>query len=278
MVDTFTRVERSSVARSSRTRGRGRGRGAFAAAVRSSRVVEDTESDVNLITLATDAPVSSSTPAMNRKIATMCAPTAPNSVSSPQSRVSPTMPPRVLTHSASHQSGRTPLRPDAERARPTAPSVTARNRQIAPERNGRTAGSTGRSIDDRAARDERHRHQVVRGAEQPAQGLHGLRADPPAFPAGIDEESEEQAEADEAQADQVELALVERRQVRNAATDERRARAAGFFLGFFFAAGIWPRPLRRAPRTPARRRRFRSGLPKRALKVASKRRSVHVTS
>ena len=144
MVDTFTRVERSSVARSSRTRGRGRGRGAFAAAVRSSRVVEDTESDVNLITLATDAPVSSSTPAMNRKIATMCAPTAPNSVSSPQSRVSPTMPPRVLTHSESHQSGRTPSGPT-----PSVPAdsarVTARNRQIAPERNGRTAGSTGRS-------------------------------------------------------------------------------------------------------------------------------------
>ena len=55
-------------------------------APRSSRVVEETESDVALITPATDAPVSSSTPAMNRKIARMCAPTVPASVVTTQSK------------------------------------------------------------------------------------------------------------------------------------------------------------------------------------------------
>jgi hypothetical protein len=108
-----------------------------------SREVDVTESDANLITLATEAPVSSRTAATNRKIARMCAPMLPASVSTPQSRVSPTMPPRVFTHEASHQSGRSPPGPTVPA---DSPRVTARNRQIAPERNGRTAGSTGRSI------------------------------------------------------------------------------------------------------------------------------------
>ena len=135
---TRTRVERSSVASSSVGRRRRDDTAVF-----TSREVDVTESDANLITLATDAPVSSSTAATNRKIARMCAPMLPASVSTPQSSVSPTIPPRVLTQSAFHHSGRSPPGPTVPADRP---SVTARNRQIAPERNGRTAGSTGRSI------------------------------------------------------------------------------------------------------------------------------------
>ena len=71
------------------------------------------------------------------------------------------------------------------------------------------------------------RHEVVPGAEQPAQALDGLRADAPALPAGVDQESEEQAEADQAQADQVELALIERRQTEGR---RRTARAGGGLL------------------------------------------------
>ena len=73
----------------------------------------------------------------------MCAPTVPANVVTTQSKPSPTMPPRVLTHVGSHQSGRAPPGPIVPAERP---SVTATNTQIAPERNGRTAGRTGRSI------------------------------------------------------------------------------------------------------------------------------------
>jgi hypothetical protein len=134
---TRTRVERSSVASSSV------GRRRVVTAVRSSRVVVDTESDVNLITPATDAPVSSSTAARNRKTARMCAPTLPAADSTAQSSVSPTMPPRALTQSPSHHPGRSPPGPTVPAE---SPRVTAPNRQIPPDRNGRTAGSTGRSI------------------------------------------------------------------------------------------------------------------------------------
>ena len=45
-----------------------------------SRVVVDTELVVAFTTPATDAPVSSSTPARNRNTATMCAPTVPTAL------------------------------------------------------------------------------------------------------------------------------------------------------------------------------------------------------
>ena len=139
---TRTRVDCSSVSRSEPARGRGT---RVTTASRTSRVVLETDVDVALITPATDAPVSSSTPARKRKTARMWAPIVPASVVTTQSRVSPVIPPRVLTHSGSHQSGRSPPGPTpsvpADR-----PSVTATNRQMAPARNGRTAGRTGRSI------------------------------------------------------------------------------------------------------------------------------------
>jgi hypothetical protein len=139
---TRTRVDCSSVARSSIARERGR---LATTASRISRVVVETESEVALITPATDAPVSRRTPAMNRKTVRMWAPIVPARVVTTQSSVSPVIPPRVLTHVASHQSGRVPPGPTpsvpADR-----PSVTDTKRQTAPARNGRTAGRTGRSI------------------------------------------------------------------------------------------------------------------------------------
>ena len=79
-----------------------------------------------------------------------------------------------------------PVRPRAARAEPVPadrPSVAATNTQIAPERNGRTAGRTGRSIRIAPAGRQRDRHEIVRGAEQPAQPFDGLGAGAPAVPA-----------------------------------------------------------------------------------------------
>ena len=126
--------------------------------------------------------------------------------------------------------------------------MAATKTQIAPERNGRTAGRTGRSIRIAPGRGQRDRHEVVRGAEQPAQAFDGLRAGAPAVPAEVDEEGEEQGEADEAQPEQVELALFERGQVELRTPERRARRAAGLRAAGFFLAGIWRGPLRRAER------------------------------
>ena len=112
-------------------------------AARMSRVVVETESVVALTTPATEAPVSSSTAARNRKTATMWAPTVPSAVEAPQYRPSPTTPPRGRTHSGSQ---RTSVPPGPNPSVPAArPSVRAANRHSPPERNGRTAGSISRS-------------------------------------------------------------------------------------------------------------------------------------
>ena len=84
-------------------------------AVRSSRVVVETDCDVYLITPATDAPVSSSTPARKRNTARMCAPTVPASVVTTHASVSPTIPPRVLTHVGVPPVRARAVRADAER-------------------------------------------------------------------------------------------------------------------------------------------------------------------
>ena len=135
------------------------------------------------------------------------------------------------------------------------------NRQIAPARNGRTAGSTGRSIRIAPAPRQSDRHEVVRGAEQPAQPLDGLRAGAPAVPAEVHEKGEEQGEADEAQPDQVELALLESGQVEPPRADGARggARAASCGRASWSASG--PAPFD-APRTSPAPETSRSGDPK----------------
>ena len=91
------------------------------------RVVSATRVCVALSTPATDAPVSSSVAATARKTAMMLAPTSENALAAVSWSARPTTPPFSRTGS--------PPAPNRRRAEPS--------RQIAPARNGRTAGSTG---------------------------------------------------------------------------------------------------------------------------------------
>ncbi len=73
----------------------------------------------------------------------MWAPTPPSSVEEPQKSPSPTIPPRVRTHSGSQKPGRAPSGP-SPKVPAASPRQSAANRHTAPARNGRTAGSAGR--------------------------------------------------------------------------------------------------------------------------------------
>ena len=133
-------------------------------AVRTSRVVVEIESLVALTTPAIEAPVSSSTAAVKRKIAIVCAPRSPSAVETAQYSPSPTMPPRGLTHSGSHETG---AAAGAEPERAGGEPEAERGEQA--DRAGLEGAHGGQhrpQHEDRAGRHQRGRDDVVAGAEQ----------------------------------------------------------------------------------------------------------------
>ena len=155
------------------------------------------------------------------------------------------------------------------RVRPTRrPTRPGRRRRAEPERAGRQPeAERGEQADragaerphgrqhraqheDRAGRQQRDRHAVVDGAEQPAQRVDGVQlAGLPAVPAAVDEEREEDRERDSAEADQVELALLELGQARGHAGARRGAPGAS-------SSRRRPAGARRAGRASGSRRSF----------------------
>ena len=152
------------------------------------------------------------------------------------------------------------LRADAERSR----------RQ--PERDGQEQadraraerphrGQHGAQHQDRARGGQRDRNEVVRGAEQPAQALDGLRAGAAAVPPEVDEEGEEQREADEAESEQVELALLELGHVHPRGSTTGRGLASGLLLRWHLA----PPPSRSVPNSCSARAKGQGDSAERAV-------------
>ena len=237
-------------------------------AVRTSRVVVEIESLVALTTPATEAPVSSSTAAVKRKIAIVWAPRSPSAVETAQYSPSPTTPPRGLTHSGSHETGPPPGPiPSVPAARPSAERGEQADR-AGPERPH--GGEHGPQHEDRAGRHQRGGDDVVAGAEQDLQALDGAVAGLAAVPVEVDEEGEEDGGGDEAEPDDVEVALLELRQLAAVRSGGRGACSSAWRLlwvlgvGRRRAGGIWAEP----PST----RRARTLPPHAGLKLAAERR------
>ena len=216
---------------------------------------------VALTTPATEAPVSSSTAARNRNTATMCAPTVPSAVEAPQYSASPTTPPRGRTHSGSQRTSEPPgPSPSVPAARPSA----QRREQAQPAGAERPHGGQHLAQhEDRARGQQRHRHAVVDGADQPAQAVDGPAAGLAAVPAEVDQEREEDRGGHQ-------------RRARSGRAGAARAwaggarppaRNGGLGLGRGLR-GMWPPPLRRALLRPAGFRRA-GGLPGAARGVAA---------
>ena len=179
----------------------------------------------------------------------MCAPTLPASVSTPQSSVSPTIPPRVLTHSASHQSGRSPPGPTERPGRQPQRDGQEQADRARAERPHR--GQHRAQHQDRARATSADRHEVVPGAEQPAQAFDGLRAGAPAVPAEVDEEARRTGRGRRGRG------RSGRAGAARAWAGESSARSAGRarrLAGRLLRAASGPAPFDARGRTPARQR------------------------
>ena len=129
------------------------------------------------------------------------APVDPTQVPATQSSAWPTMPPRCSKYSATRSRAPPPAR--------RMPSVAAPKSRIAPERNGLSVGSAGRST--RSAPPPATATGTPNRASPTSQGSARGEpvADAPAVPVPIDDEAEEDADRDESEAKNVEMALLQ---------------------------------------------------------------------